>query len=78
MQGLSMGLFWFSAGIGHVIGLAFTTIFGVTDNINCGHLHVYFYFLGFLLGIYTIIFYKCCKYFYLGLHRMIILPLPTE
>ncbi|KAF6027614.1 SLC15A3 [Bugula neritina] len=35
MQGLSMGLFWFSAGIGHVIGLAFTTIFGVTDNVNC-------------------------------------------
>jgi len=78
MQGLSMGLFWFSIGIGNFIGLALTTIFQVTNNINCGKLDIYFYALAFFLGVCTIIFYKCSTYFHLGLDWRIILPEPED
>jgi len=78
MQGLSMGLFWFSSGIGYFVGLALMATFQVTENINSGLLDVYFYVLALFLGVYTLLFYKCATYFHLGLDRMIIIPLPED
>ena len=63
MQGIVMGLFWFSAGIGNFIGVSlpyvfknFLDIWKDETFINCDRLDLFFYFLAMFLLVYSGLF----------------------
>lgn len=77
LQGIIMGLFWFSAGCGDFLAIALPHIFkkNIWNDftfINCNRLDYFFFIIAGCLFVYTIIFAliaACCD---LGLNRQVV------
>lgn len=78
MQGVIMGMYWASAGIGDFIAVSLPYIFhgidGIWDDtmyINCNRLDLYLFIVAGFLFISAIIFYIVVKCVDLGLNKVV-------